>query len=196
MKKTVFAAVLLLAGPLAAQDWELGIFAGQQGYRSSQIPGVDEPKSKPAFIGRMGFSAVDLGPVLLQVTTGLHTATDTIVGTGAGDKTFHSHTHVSLGAMFNVKALVAFGAGVEYRFERLDVQNSGVSHGNDVTFNRPWVRANLGMAFPTPVMKPFVGLEVAVPLVNKSAGASSSMEDQIRSLAPKYQVGLYGGFRF
>ncbi len=193
MKKPALAVAILLAAPLSAQDWEIGLFAGQQGYRSSDLSGVSEPKSRPAFIGRLGFSAVDLGPVLVQITTGLHRETETIYKTGSGDGTFHSHTHVSLGAMFNFKAVVAFGAGIEYRFERLNKTYSGMS---DATFNRPWARANVGLAFPTPVMKPFVGLEVAVPLVNKSANASSSMEDQIRSLAPKYQIGLYGGIRF
>lgn len=193
MKKTMLAAILLFTAPLSAQSLEVGLFAGLQGYRSSDLPGVSEPKAKPAYIGRLGLSLVEFGPASLQTTVGLHTATDSIFKTAAGDGTFHSHTHVSLGAMFNFKAVASLGAGIEYRFERLNMTQSGMS---DATFNRPWARANVGMSFPLPEVKPFLGLEVAIPLVNKSAGGTSSIEDQIRSMAPKYQIGLYGGIRF
>ena len=42
---------------------------------------------------------------------------------------------------------------------------------------------NAGYAFPTPLVKPFIGLEVAVPLTDKDLG-------------PKLQIGVYGGIRF
>lgn len=196
MKKATLALVFLMGAPLLAQKWEVGLFVGQQSYKSISESGMTfEPEKKTVASVRFGYSVVDVGPALFQLTAGYQPQANTsgqVNGTSIPDFSY-DHKHWSFGAMFNFKAVVAFGAGIEYRFERLNKTYSGMS---DATFNRPWARANVGLAFPTPVMKPFVGLEVAVPLVNKSADASSSMEDQIRSLAPKYQIGLYGGIRF
>ena len=45
-------------------------------------------------------------------------------------------------------------------------------------------------------MKPFFGLEVALPLTSKSFSATASDEDNMKAFAPKLQIGLYGGIRF
>ncbi|HJV21404.1 MAG TPA: hypothetical protein VJ570_01855, partial [Holophagaceae bacterium] len=105
----------------------------------------------------------------------------------------YSQKHWSVGAMFNFKAMVAFGAGLEYRSESLDITGTGGAFST--TYGRPWARANVGFAFPTPIVKPFVGLEVAAPLSSKS-NETGSPEDVAKSLAPKMQIGLYGGIRF
>ena len=87
--------------------------------------------------------------------------------------------------MFNFKALVSIGAGVEMRFEKLSLPS------NNATYTRPWFRANLGMTFPAPALKPFIGLEVSAPLVSENDFAQTA-----KSLAPKSQIGVYGGIRF
>lgn len=194
MKKLALAA-LCLSAPLAAQSWELGVFAGQQTYKSNDVAGfATDVKNKTVLGARLGYSIVDIGPALFQVTAGFQPKTDSRIdfrGVDTGEK--FQHQHMSVGAMFNFKAVVAFGAGVEYRFEKLNVTNSGIS---DVSYNRPWLRANLGMAFPTPLVKPFIGLEVAMPLMSKSFDINGSDQDITRAFAPKLQIGVYGGIRF
>ena len=46
------------------------------------------------------------------------------------------------------------------------------------------------------MVKPFVGLEVALPLTSKSLDLKGSQEEAYRSFAPKMQIGVYGGIRF
>lgn len=192
MKKLALAA-LVAAAPLAAQSWELGVFAGQQTYKTNDVMAA-QPKNKTVVGARLGYSVVDLGPALFQLTAGFQPKAESEIeqaGVNTGAK--YQQSHMSVGAMFNFKAFVAFGAGVEYRMEKLNVTGSSLS---DVSYSRPWARANVGMAFPTPLVKPFIGLEVAMPLASKSASTTDSPEDQIRGAAPKLQVGLYGGIRF
>ena len=200
MKKLMMACVLV-AAPLAAQDFEAGVFLGQQSLDSVTISGNKiEPKAKFVAGARVGYSLLDLGPALLQVTAGYQPKTSSEVEvnghTVSGSK--YEHQHYSVGAMFNFKAFVAVGAGVEYRFEKLEASGAGAPSGLDTTYNRPWARANIGVAFPTPLVKPFVGLEVALPLLTKSVdgSTSASVSDRLKSIAPKFQVGLYAGIRF
>ena len=194
MRKIILAA-LVVGAPLAAQSWELGLFAGQQSYKSiDAFGGSVQPKSKTVLGARVGYSVVDLGPALFQLTAGFQPKTDATLeanGTDVGSK--FQHQHMSVGAMFNFKAGVAFGAGIEYRFEKLNVVDSGLS---DTSYNRPWLRANVGYALPSPIVKPFFGLEVALPLTSKSFSATASDEDNMKAFAPKLQIGLYGGIRF
>jgi hypothetical protein len=58
------------------------------------------------------------------------------------------------------------------------------------------LRANAGYAFPSPVVKPFVGLEVALPLTSKSFDRAATDEENMKAFAPKLQIGLYAGIRF
>lgn len=192
MKKALLP--LLLAVPLAAQSFELGLNISRQQYPSHNEIGIFkvEPQDKTVVAGRFGYAIVDLGPALFQVTAAYQPKVDTDVkvnGSSAGmDKM--GHEYWGLGAMFNFKALVAVGAGLEYRSEK--ITNGGLS----ATYGRPWARVNAGYAFPTPLMKPFIGLEVAVPLTKKDYNDSLGAEDVLKSFAPELQVGLYGGVRF
>lgn len=63
-------------------------------------------------------------------------------------------------------------------------------------YARPWLRLNLGMAIPTPGVKPFFGVEGDLALVSKSVDINSSNEDMLKGLAPKSQIGVYAGIRF
>ncbi|HJV91169.1 MAG TPA: hypothetical protein VJ623_12750, partial [Holophagaceae bacterium] len=75
MKKTL-ALALLLGAPLAAQSFEVGLFVGQQQYPSPHMdvaPGTTlkvEADNKTVVGARFGYSVVDFGPVLLQLTAG------------------------------------------------------------------------------------------------------------------------------
>ncbi len=200
MKKLILPLALLSVAPLAAQSFEVGLFAGQQSFKSFSDSGsTAEPAKKTVVGARFGYSVVDLGPALFQVTAGYQPEVKTdfeIDGTAFPGVEF-TQKHWSVGAMFNFKAGVAFGAGLEYRNESLGLKGPGGDIST--TYGRPWARANVGFAFPTPLVKPFLGLEVAVPLTSTSPSLTDYSSDEksfLKAHAPKMQVGIYGGLRF
>ena len=184
---------MILVAPLAAQTFEVGLNVSRQQYPSHTVGGVnrDEPQDKTVVAGRFGYSFVDLGPALFQVTAAYQPKVDTDVKVnGVTSPSQLGQEYWGVGAMFNFKAVVAVGAGVEYRSEKLSMP------GTSTTYGRPWARVNAGFAFPTPIVKPFIGIEVAAPLVKKDYSDSLSPEDALKSFAPKLQIGIYGGIRF
>jgi hypothetical protein len=202
MKPSRVALAVLAALPLSAQAFELGLFAGQQSYKSFSVTNPltsnglsGSCDSKTVFVARVGYAVADLGPGLLQLTAGFQpkattplTVHNAFLGAQTSD---YTTSHASIGAMFQVKATVAAGIGLEYRFENLSTP------GVDSSYDRPWLRANLGMAFPTPSLKPFFGLEAAFPLTSYTLNASTARIDDIqKAVAPKGQLGLYAGIRF
>ena len=67
--RNIILAALVAGAPLSAQSWELGLFAGQQSYKSNDAFGVSvQPKNKTVLGARAGYSVVDLGPALFQLT--------------------------------------------------------------------------------------------------------------------------------
>ncbi|HCZ33920.1 MAG TPA: hypothetical protein DHV93_10990 [Holophagaceae bacterium] len=96
--------------------------------------------------------------------------------------------------MFNFKAFVAVGAGLEFRSERLSGSVAGT--GDSTTYNRVWARMNAGFAVPSPFVKPFFGVEAAFPLSTRSLESDASAADALKSMAPKSQFGIYAGIRF
>jgi hypothetical protein len=203
MKKQTIALALILGTPLAAQTFEVGVFVGQQQYPSPHAevaPGTTlrmEADNKTVYAARFGFSVVDLGPALLQLTAGFQPEVKSTTKASLGGSPYigtFKENHWSAGAMLNFKALVALGAGLEFRSERLSGDLDGAS--DSTTYNRVWVRLNAGYAIPTPVVKPFFGVEAAFPLSNKSLEVTSTNSDALKSLAPKSQIGVYAGIRF
>lgn len=199
--KKMSLLLVLAAVPLSAQSFEAGLFIGQQSYKSFSDAGTTvEPAKKTVTGVRLGYSLLDLGPALLQVTAGYQPeAKTTIEANGTTVPGFEgTQKHWSVGAMFNFKAFVAIGAGVEYRSESLGFKGPGTDIST--TYGRPWARANVGFAFPTPIVKPFIGLEVAVPLVSTSPSTAEYFgpDDSValKAHAPKMQIGIYGGIRF
>jgi hypothetical protein len=198
MKKATLALALLMAVPLAAQKWEVGVFLGQQSYKSVSDSGLTvELEKKTVASIRFGYSVFDLGPALFQLTAGYQPQANTdakMNGTTIPDFSY-DQKHWSVGAMFNFKAVVAVGAGLEYRSESLSV-SGGNSTNVSTTYGRPWARLNAGYAIPSPMVKPFFGVEVAAPLTSKSYDPNASSEDALKMIAPKLQIGLYAGIRF
>jgi hypothetical protein len=201
--KKLLLPLALAAAPLAAQSFELSLFGAQQEYKdlsfsqgSTTVTG--KVQSNPVYLARVGWSLIDWGPVMFQLTAGYQpeskaTYTATFAnspyhgnGTVAGDYKYSAYT---VGAMFNFKLFLAFGAGLEYRSEGL---NNGLT---SATWGRPWARANIGFAFPTPLVKPFIGIEAAMPLTTVTNDVHTS-EDLLKSNAPTLQVGVYVGLRF
>jgi len=206
MKKAI-ALAWALGAPLAAQSFEVGLFLGQQQYPSIHTdvaPGTTlrmETDDKTVVAARFGYTVVDLGPALFQLTVGYQpeakaTVKASLPGIPGVDVGKFKEDHWSAGAMFNFKAFVAVGAGLEFRSEKLTGDFGGSS--DSTTYNRVWARVNVGFAIPSPLLKPFVGLEAAFPLTTKSSGVdpSASTADALKAMAPKSQFGLYAGIRF
>jgi hypothetical protein len=205
MKMATVALALTLAAPLGAQSFEVGLFVGQQQYPSPRVdvaPGSTlqmEPDNKTVFAARFGYSVAQFGPASFQVTAGFQpdaksTVKGTLTGYPTADIGEFKQSHWSVGAMFNFKAFVAVGAGLELRSERLSGTLAGTTEST--TYSRAWARLNAGIAIPSPVVKPFLGLEVAFPLSTQSLSLNSSNSDVMKSLAAKSQFGLYAGIRF
>lgn len=118
MKKMAFVLPILMVAPLSAQSWEVGVFYGQQTYKSFSVSGegvldfkVDD---KSAYGLRVGKSFFDSGPFLFQVTAGIQpqvtsTAKATVDGAPFGSGDYKSQNY-SLGAMFNFNVGVSLGA--------------------------------------------------------------------------------------
>jgi hypothetical protein len=192
MKKVLLLPLLAL--PLAAQNLELGLHVARQSYTSQSIPELAAPQDKTVLAVRLGYSVLDLGPALVQVTAVYQPKVDTDMKVdGVTSPTTLGHEYWGVGVMFNLKAVVAIGAGLDYRSEKISAHDVGTV---STTLGRPWARLNAGYAFPTPVLKPFIGLEVAAPLTKKSYDSTAAFEDQLKSWAPKLQVGIYAGIRF
>ena len=221
MKKNAIILSMVAMIPLSAQNWEVGAFVGQQKYKdaSAAYAGTGNiavsSENKTIYGFRVGRSLFDFGPVLLSATAGYQpkvtstlTSTYTMpllsypgtpaagvpvsaasqaTGTTTGQLGSSSY---AVGAMFNFRAFVAIGAGVEYRVESLD------SGGTSTNYARPWVRANAGVSIPSPLLKPFIGVEVDYPLGSKSYDPNGSPEDKLKAVASKGQIGIYGGIRF
>jgi hypothetical protein len=203
MKKCLYLLPLLAMLPLSAQDWEVGVFGGQQTYKNAGsavdnviVPGT--PDNKTVYGVRAGYSVVDLGPVLFQVTAGFQPQSSTNVVSVLNNSGFESIASVktyktqssSVGAMFNLQGFWSVGAGLEYRFEKYQYSEQSLSA------SRPWARVNMGIAIPAPVLKPFVGLEAAFPLTSTKLGEGGNLDAITKSMAPKGQVGVYAGIRF
>jgi len=201
-------APVLLAGlvglPLAAQTFEAGLFLGRQQYPSPQVDlgrawtSTWKPGAKTVYAARLGYTVAGRGPLSLQVTAGYQPSSESTVESTLGTPGLTLKTsHWSLGAMFQARALVAVGAGLEFRSERLSGNVYGAS--SSTTYNRPWVRLNAGHAIPGPVVQPFFGVEVAFPLTTATSRpnlVTTSSSEALKSLAPKNQFGLYAGIRF
>ena len=202
MKKTMLTFALLLGAPLAAQSWEAGVFLGQQQYQSphGDLYGSTiqySPENKTIYAVRLGYSVVDFGPALLQLTAGYQPESTTTmkltVGGAPAAEGDLKQSYWSVGGMLNFKAVLALGIGLEYRSEDLSTVTRSTTYG------RPWVRANAGYAIPSPIVKPFFGVEVAFPLTSKSSNLdvlNTSPEDALKAVAPKSQFGIYAGIRF
>ena len=198
MKKLALA-LAIVSLPACAQDYEVGVFLGQNTYKAQTILGTElKPETKSVAAARFGYALVDLGPALFQVTVGYQPKVKTPVDAdGAATPVDYGHEYWSAGLMFNFKAFVAVGAGVEYRSEKLSFEAPGGTQ--TATYGRPWARVNVGLSFPTPFVKPFVGVEASAPLASTSVTDAEYLSDPdkaLKSHAPSFQVGVYGGIRF
>jgi hypothetical protein len=187
---------LLALLPLRGQ--ELGLLLDKQISRAEAFSARSFDGGKPSGTAiRLGGDLLNLRVLALQLNATYHPKTTSDISVGGARYGELDRQYLAAGAQVTWRLLLNVGAGVELRAERqswrqnpaLPLLGSGES-----TVTRPWGKVNVGFSLPTPILKPFVMLELAAPLSKKDAAATP--RDLSDALAPQAQVGLYGGIRF
>lgn len=198
MLRMASLCTLLAASSLSAV--EVGLLLDKQFGKAKAASAVSEYEAvKPGGMGfRVGVGLLDLKVAELGAAFTYHPKAkdDLVFRTGVpgvdirGD---YEAEYMALGVQADWKFLVNLHAGVDIRREKYTTSYSGGgAESTDVT--RPWIKAGIGFSIPTPILSPFVRLEVAV-----AAAKTDKMNngDEVRkTLAPNYQIGIYGGIRF
>ncbi len=198
--RNAFAIGVLLCGMafVPAQASEFGLLLDKEIGRAETFNGTDPAlrmgnydAASPTGVGfRAAYTFLDLKVAELGAAVTYHPKTTddlTVGGTTIGK---YGDQYVAIGVQADWKFLLNLHAGLDMRSEKLTTTTDNGS----TTLVRPWVKAGVGLAVPTPVVSPFVRLEVAVPLT--SPDSTSSPDDLRKSMAPSLQVALYGGIRF
>ena len=200
MRRTL-VALSLVALPCLAGDtpFEAGVLIDQVQFKKiSEAGAFAQPKDQTGFGLRFGWDVAKVGPTAFQLTTGYRFQSsgnyDGVYGP-LGVK--YKNSYWQLGGMVRWHLPVDLGVGLEYRGERLEVDVPSLGNFSD-TWGRGWFRANAGWTFETSsAVKPFLGLDVAIPLSSKSFDpATSTPSDLPRLNGPTSQLALYGGVRF
>jgi hypothetical protein len=199
MKMLIRIAVVaagLAALPVRAS--ELGLLVDKQVGVSQAFSGYNFDASKPSGYGIRGaYTVLDLKVAEVGLTATYHPESKTdLINNGSNVGKFNDE-YMAVGAQVDWKFLVNLHAGVDIRREKLTSEGASYLGAGSTTFTRPWVKAGIGFSMPTPVVSPFVRLEVAMAATKQgSLSASPSADDVRKAMAPEYQIGLYGGIRF
>jgi hypothetical protein len=198
MKKALAVGVMLLGFAMVpARATEFGILLDKSIGRaqtldggSAAMPGGHYDQSSPTGIGfRAAYTLVDLKVAELGAAITYHPKAEDNLTQGGATYGKLGEQYVAIGVQADWKLLMNLHAGLDMRSEKVSTSATGDS----TTLVRPWVKAGVGYAVPTPV-SPFVRLEVAVPLTKDDNTATA--DDFRKAMAPSLQVGLYGGIRF
>ena len=169
--KKAFAIGALLSGIRcrAAQASEFGLLLDKEIGRAkpsrtgSGLQNGSYDKSSPTGVGfRAAYTFLDLKVAEFGAAVTYHPKSRTIsnpTGTTIGKL---GNQYVAIGVQADWKFLLNLHAGLDMRSEKLTTTTS--SGTDSTTLTRPWVKAGVGFALPTPAVSPFVRLEVAVPL--------------------------------
>lgn len=202
MKKTVgMGALLFVIACIPAQATELGLLLDKEigraetlGAAGSGLPAGGYERASPTGWGvRAAYTFLNLRVADLGAAVTYHPKSeDDLFGGSGGKQGRLGNQYLAIGVQADWKFLINLHAGLDLRSEKITTTANGVS--DSTTLNRPWVKAGVGWVAPTPVVSPFVRLEVAVPLT--SSDSSSSSDEFRKAMAPSLQVALYGGIRF
>ena len=213
MKKTLALLALASALPLAAQSFEAGaLYTWNPGKANTVTIGSSSNEIKAdtwkAAGVRFGYNFVSVGPMEFQgnATVQFNNKQDVLVNgqsASSPQSITEEYKYWAVGAAVNWNFLVRLGVGLEYRSEQLHFNQSSGSvtqFDKSTTYGRPWIRGTAGFTIPAPIVKPFIGAEVAFPLTSSSLSyqdlANSDITALNKSLAPKAQYGIYAGIRF
>ena len=213
MKKTFALLALASALPLAAQSFEAGVLYTWSPGKAQDFSGggnafeIKADTWKAAGL-RFGYNFVSVGPMEFQgnATVQFNNKQNlnlSVNGTNANAGWTEEYKYWAVGAAVNWNFLVRLGVGLEYRSEKLNFTDGlAPMYNGSATYNRPWIRGTVGFTIPAPVVKPFIGAEVAFPLTTTSVtyadigGLNPDIDKLNRSVAPKAQYGIYAGIRF
>jgi hypothetical protein len=195
MKKTFVTGLVLLGiASVPVQAGELGLILDKQIGKAQAVTAGSYDAVSPTGVGvRAGFTFLDLKVAELGLALTYHPKAEgdlIFKGTNIGK---YGNEYIAVGVQADWKFLLNLHAGVDMRSEKLTTTSvAGVK--DSTTYTRPWVKAGIGFSVPTPVVSPFVRLEVAVPVTKEDKTVSP--DDVRKALAPSLQVALYGGIRF
>lgn len=213
MRKTLAFLALASALPLAAQSFEAGVLytwspGKAQTVTNGGISSEIKADTWKAAGLRFGYNFVHIGPMEIQgnATIQFNNKQNVLVNgqsASAPGSITEEYKYWAVGAAVNWDFLVRLGVGLEYRSEQLHFNQSygGVNNfDGSTTYGRPWIRGTAGFTIPTPVVKPFIGIEAAFPITSSSVTYQDLVNSDIntlnKSLAPKAQYGIYAGVRF
>ena len=199
MKKAFAIGVLLLGfAAVPAKASEFGLLLDKEigraeAFNGSGMANGNYDKSSPSGLGfRAAYTFLDLKVAELGAAVTYHPKSQDDLNVNGYNIGKFGNQYVAIGVQADWKFLLNLHAGLDMRSEKLTTSTSGGSDSTTVT--RPWVKAGVGFALPTPAVSPFVRLEVAVPLTNSDN--TNSPDDFRKAMAPSLQVALYGGIRF
>jgi hypothetical protein len=200
--KKAFAIWVLLCGIVLtpARASEFGLLLDKEIGRAQAFNGSGSglaaggyDKSSPSGLGfRAAYTFLNLKVAEFGAAVTYHPKVEDNLTVGGNRIGKFGDQYVAIGVQADWKLLMNVHAGLDMRSEKLSTNAGGISDSTTVT--RPWVKAGVGYALPTPVVSPFVRLEVAVPLT--SSDSSNNPDDFRKAMAPSLQVALYGGIRF
>ncbi|HNX30032.1 MAG TPA: hypothetical protein PKM35_00365 [Holophaga sp.] len=195
MRSLIRVAVVAAAlAALPGRASELGLlvdkqFGGSQTFGSYHFDG-----SKPGGYGIRGvYTILDLNVAEVGLSATYHPEQESDLSNSGT----LNNQYIAIGAQVDWKFLVNLHAGIDIRREKLTTDGNSIVPNGSTTYTRPWIKAGIGYALPSPVVSPFVRLEVAVAATKQgSLNSGSSADDFRKAMAPDYQIGLYGGIRF
>lgn len=198
---TLVSAVLMTIPAMAS---EVGVMVDKQFGKAQTVAAgafVGTPAGKFDSVGPTGFgirgayTVLNLKVAELGLTASYHPKAEgdlVIDGTKYGKL---GNEYMAIGAQMDWKFLINLHLGLDLRREKFTTSEfkDAVNNGSTTT-TRPWVRAGIGFSVPTPVVSPFLRLEVA--MTTSKEDKTDNTDNLRKALAPEYQVGLYGGIRF
>lgn len=199
MKKALAVGIVLLGfAVVPARATEFGILLDKaigraealNGSNAAGLPNGGYDQSSPTGFGfRAAYTFLDLRAAELGAALTYHPKAEDDLTRGGATYGKVGEQYVAIGIQADWKLLMDLHAGLDMRAEKVTTSATGDS----TSLVRPWVKAGVGYAVPTPV-SPFVRLEVAVPLTKEDG--TSTPDEFRKAMAPTLQVGLYGGIRF
>lgn len=203
------ATLALCALPTLAQSHQVGLLVTQLTSRTFNSGDQYSTGKTTGFALRYGQDIVTLRPLAgarltfegtwMPRTGGkdLKVNGEVIADPGASIK--YRHEYMSLGLSLNWTMGADFGGGLELRHEGNALyisEPNQPSYEFSGDYTRPWMTLRGGYTFPLPKAKPFVSLEMGIPLAKKVGNKDLVELSLARGLNPKFQVSLVGGLKF
>ena len=202
MRRSALLPILALSVALpSAAGTEIGILLDRQISKAQTVVVAQTAANgsydagNPSGMGfRIGTSFLDVGIMAVGVNATYHPKSEDdlkLNGTRIGK---YGAQYIAVGAGLDWKLFLNLHAGVEIRRESYSADFPAWGSTGSTSLTRPWVKFGVGFSVPTPVLSPFIRLEVAFP--STKTDKTGSPDDLRQALAPQTQVALYGGIRF